>query len=226
MILQGYDFYHLFTKHKCSLQVGGSDQWANILNGVDLVHKITGKHAYGLTIPLLTTASGTKMGKTGEGKAIWLNADKTSPYDFWQYFRNSHDADVRKLFYAFTELEMDQIDLILKGDINEAKKILADEVTTLLHGADVLPTIHKTVEQVFENKAGNLDSLPKLTVLHEKLLDTLVENGLYPSRSLAKNGILSGAVKVDDEKIMDIAATVDWKKGMVLSVGKKHHYRV
>ncbi|USO02650.1 MAG: tyrosine--tRNA ligase [Alphaproteobacteria bacterium] len=226
MILQGYDFYHLFKNHNCKLQIGGSEQWGNIINGVELIHKIAGKDAYGLTIPLLTTSSGTKMGKTGEGKAIWLNADKTSPYDFWQYFRNAHDKDVEKFLKIFTELPLDQIAVIMKGNINEAKKTLADEVTTLLHGADVLPGIHKTVEQVFENKSGNLDSLPVLKVLHEKLLDTLVENELYASRSLAKNGISSGAVKINDEKITDIAATVKWEKDMILTVGRKHHYRI
>lgn len=228
MLMQGYDFYHLFKEHNCHLQIGGSEQWGNIINGVELVHKALGKEAHALTVPLVTTASGGKMGKTAEGKAIWLNADKTNAYDFWQYFRNVDDRDVKKFFLTFTELSIDEIEALTQGNINEAKKRLADEVTLILHGSESLPVIHQTVATLFENKSGTMDSLPVISITSEdhKLIDALVESRVYNSRSEAKQGITSGAVKIDDAKITDPFATIPWSQHQVLTVGKKNHYRI
>ena len=228
MLIQGYDFYHLFKEYHCHLQIGGSEQWGNIINGVELIHKTLGKEAHALTVPLITTASGGKMGKTAEGKAIWLNADKTNAYDFWQYFRNVDDRDVKKFFLIFTELSVDEIETVTRSDINEAKKRLADEVTALLHGPHSLSTIHQTVAALFENKSGNIDSLPVIVIdsTDLQLIDALVRGKVYSSRSEAKKGVLSGAIKIDEAKIIDPLTPIAWRQNQILTVGKKHHYRI
>lgn len=232
MLMQGYDFYHLFKEHNCILQIGGSEQWGNIINGVELVHKMLGKEVHALTVPLITTASGAKMGKTADGKAIWLNPDKTSAYDYWQHFRNVDDRDVEKMLHTFTELESSEIKTIMTGNINEAKKYLADEVTTLLHGEASLLEIHKTVATLFEKSAvGDLGAIPVLTVcpqncVYPKLIDVLVNGGVYGSRSEAKNAITSGAVRVNEEKIIDPFAEPSWSNDTIVSVGKKNYYRI
>ena len=167
MILQAFDFHYLNKHHDCILQMGGSDQWGNIVTGVDLTRRFNNKTVYGLTTHLIKTATGAKMGKSADG-AIWLRDDRLPAYDFWQFWRNTHDNDVGKFLKLFTDLPMEEIARLeaLEGaDLNEAKKILADEATKMAHGQDVLPQIHDTVRKVFEAQSGGgVDGLPRVDV--------------------------------------------------------------
>ena len=235
MIMQGYDFVELNRRYGTVLQMGGSDQWGNIINGVDLSHRMDGKQLYALTTPLLTKSSGEKMGKSASG-AVWLNADLFSPYDFWQYFRNAEDADVEKWLKIFTRLPLDEIARLgaLGGnEINEAKKILATEVTAIVHGRDAAEQAAATAQATFE--AGAIDlSLPTIEVPRGELdaglglLNAMVTAGLAGSNGEARRHVQSGAVRINDTVTDDARATLDsaalLSEGVIkLSVGKKKH---
>ena len=235
MIMQGYDFVELNKRHGTVLQMGGSDQWGNIINGVDLSHRMGGAQLYALTTPLLTKASGEKMGKSASG-AVWLNGDLFSAYDFWQYFRNTEDADVGKFLKIFTRLPLDEIarlEALGGNEINEAKKVLATEVTAIVHGREHAEQALKTAAATFE--AGALDlSLPTADVAKSDLtagigiLAALVAAGLAASNGEGRRHIQSGAVRVNDEIVSDERAALGTgallAEGVIkLSVGKKKH---
>ena len=235
MIMQGYDFTVLNKQYGAVLQMGGSDQWGNIINGVELSHKMGGPQLYGLTTPLLTKTSGEKMGKSASG-AVWLIGDLFSPYDFWQYFRNTEDADVVKWLKIFTRLSLDEISKIgaLGGsEINEAKKILATEVTAIVHGREAAEQAAATAANTFESGAIDL-SLPTTDVSKGDLasgiglLNALVQAGLAGSNGEARRHVQSGAVRVNDELVFDDRLTLGTAallpEGVIkLSVGKKKH---
>ncbi|HEY0034054.1 MAG TPA: tyrosine--tRNA ligase [Devosia sp.] len=235
MIMQGYDFTELNRRYGTVLQMGGSDQWGNIINGVDLNHRMGGEQLYALTTPLLTKASGEKMGKSASG-AVWLNGDLFSPYDFWQYFRNTEDADVVKFLKIFTRLPLGEIEKLgaLGGnEINEAKKVLATEVTAIVHGRAAAEDASHAARQTFE--AGAIDlSLPTANVTHAELaggvgiLAALVTAGLAGSNGEARRHVQSGAVRVNDAVIEDDKLSIGdnalLPEGVIkLSVGKKRH---
>jgi len=235
MIMQGYDFVELNRQYGTVLQMGGSDQWGNIINGVDLSHRMGGAQLYALTTPLLTTASGQKMGKTANG-AVWLNGDLFSPYDFWQYFRNTEDADVGRFLKIFTRLPLDEIarlEALGGAEINDAKKVLATEVTAIVHGREAAERAEVTARTTFE--AGAIDlSLPTAEIGKSELnagigiLTALVKAGLAASNGEARRHIQSGAVRLNDTLVEDERATVDegslLPEGVVkLSVGRKKH---
>jgi tyrosyl-tRNA synthetase len=237
MILQAYDFLILNQRYQCFLQMGGSDQWGNIVNGVELTRRIAHNHVFGLTSPLITTSSGAKMGKTASG-AIWLNADKLPAYEYWQFWRNTEDADVGRYLRLFTEIPMDEVKKLeqLQGaEINEAKKILADAATTLAHGKDCLPDIHHTIAKVFEHQAdGDVSSLPSITIpissLNQgiALIDLLVEAGLCTSKSEARRLIQGNGARLNDSPVSEMAFMVSstslLSEGYLkLSSGKKKH---
>lgn len=237
MILQAYDFAHLANHNNCVLQMGGSDQWGNIINGVELGRRVSQKHLFGLTAPLITTASGEKMGKTAGG-AVWLRGDKLSPYDFWQYWRNTQDADVGRFLRLFTELpmaEIEKLEALQDQDINEAKKILADEVTRMLHGEDALLEARNTAEQLFEKKSGgDLSALPCIQITKTQfatgmaIVDLFVESGLASSKGEAKRLIRGGGARLNDETVNDedkqvTPADMIHEEGIKLSAGKKKH---
>jgi tyrosyl-tRNA synthetase len=235
MIMQGYDFVELNRRYGCVLQMGGSDQWGNIINGVDLSHRMGGPQLYALTTPLLTKASGEKMGKSASG-AVWLNGDLFSAYDFWQYFRNTEDADVGKFLKIFTRLPLDEITLLasLGGtEINEAKKVLATEVTAIVHGREAAQRAEVTARATFE--AGSIElSLPTTEVGKSELaagvgiLAALVKVGLAASNGEARRHIQSAAVRVNDTVIenerLTLTASNLLPEGVIkLSVGRKKH---
>ena len=234
MILQAYDFVELSRRHNVCLQMGGSDQWGNIVNGVELGRRTDDVSLFGLTVPLLTTASGAKMGKTASG-AVWLNEERLSAYDYWQYWRNAEDADVVKFFRLFTDLPLDEIAEIEKLEgaaINEAKIRLANEVTALCHGWDAANAAAETARKTFE--LGTVgDDLPTVDISAAELdagigvLEALTRTGLTQSNGDARRQIKGGAIRVNDEKVEDdkltlgAASLVD---GMIkLSMGKKKH---
>ena len=235
MILQAYDFMELSRRNGCVLQMGGSDQWGNIVNGIDLTRRVDEKQLFGLTVPLLTTASGAKMGKTAGG-AVWLNDDKLPSYDYWQYWRNTEDADVGKFLRLFTELPLDEIERLEKlegAEINEAKKILAHEATLLCHGEEAAVRAAETAQKTFEQGAFGGD-LPSIEVARGELdgglglLEALTRAGLTATNGEARRFVQQSAVKINDEKIDDPRAQLD--AGMLnadgvikLSVGKKKH---
>src|SRR5690606_38183648 len=208
--MQGYDFVELNRRYGTVLQMGGSDQWGNIINGVDLSHRMEGAQLYALTTPLLTKSSGEKMGKSASG-AVWLNGDLFSPYDFWQYFRNSEDADVGKFLKIFTRLPLDEIarlDALGGTEINEAKKPLATEVTAIVHGRETAEQAASTAATTFE--AGAIDlSLPTAEITRAELnagyglLSALVAAGLAATNGEARRHIQSGAVRVNDTTTTD-----------------------
>jgi len=232
MIMQGYDFVELNRRHGCVLQMGGSDQWGNIINGVDLSHRMGGARLYALTTPLLTTASGQKMGKTANG-AVWLNKELFSPYDFWQYFRNTEDADVERFLKIFTRLPLGEIARIAAAEINEAKKILATEATAIVHGRAAAEQARETARATFEQGAIDL-SLPSVDVSRSELnagigiLAACVKAGLAASNSEARRHIKSKALRVNDKPVSDERASVGEadllpENVIKLSVGKKRH---
>ncbi|WP_300391977.1 tyrosine--tRNA ligase [Henriciella sp.] len=235
LLLQSYDFLELYRRHNCRLQLGGSDQWGNILGGVDLVHKADGGDSYGLTAHLITTASGGKMGKTADG-AVWLNADRRSPYEYWQFWRNTEDADVGRFLRLFTDLPIEEIQALerLQGaDINKAKMALANAATTLLHGADAAAEAARAAEAVFG--AGTTDdALPTAEVPLASVRDGLLtaaaftEAGLTQSNGEARRLIKQGAAKVNDIAVTDQNAVLNEKDigengAIKLSAGKKRH---
>ncbi|KNG95495.1 tyrosine--tRNA ligase [Pseudaestuariivita atlantica] len=231
MILQAYDFLELNRRYGCLLQMGGSDQWGNIVNGIDLTRRVLDAEIYGLTSPLLTTSDGKKMGKSQSG-AVWLNADMLSPYEFWQFWRNTTDADVGRFLKLYTELPLDECDRLgaLAGsEINEAKIVLANEVTTLLHGADAAKAAEATAREVFE-KGGTGDDLPTLEVaagdLPLSIVQAFVKSGLAGSGKEAKRLIAENGARIDDAPLTDAGLMLDagaLASPVKLSAGKKRH---
>ncbi|WP_170372403.1 tyrosine--tRNA ligase [Ruegeria arenilitoris] len=233
MILQAYDFLELNRRYSCILQMGGSDQWGNIVNGIDLTRRVLDHEIYGLTTPLLTTSDGRKMGKS-QGGAIWLNGDMLSPYEFWQFWRNTTDADVGRFLKIFTELPVDECDRMgaLQGsEINEAKIRLANEVTTLLHGPEAAAKAEATAREVFE-KGGVGGDLPTLTLTAEDLGDgisivqLIVKSGLAKSGKEAKRLISENGARLDDAPLTDAGLMIDaaaLSSPIKLSAGKKRH---
>lgn len=233
MLMQAYDFHELHNRHACALQLGGSDQWGNIVNGVELCRRKDGAEVFGLTTPLLTTASGKKMGKTESG-AVWLNADMCSPYDYWQYWRNTEDADVEKMLALFTTLPMDEVRRLgaLEGaEINEAKKTLATEATALLHGREAAGSAAQTAQQTFEKGALGGD-LPTIELgmgdisAGAPMIDQFIAAGLCASKGEARRHIKAGALKINDKPVSEERNlnTDDIVDGAVkLSIGKKKH---
>ena len=234
MIAQSYDFVELSRRYGCNLQMGGSDQWGNIIMGVDLGRRMGTQQLYALTTPLLTTASGAKMGKTAQG-AVWLNAEQFSPYDFWQYWRNTEDADVVKFLKLFTHLPMGEIARLAAlggAEINEAKKILATEATAILHGRAEAEKAAETARQTFEQGLAAAD-LPAIAI--EKavfddgfgVLAAFVKAGLVPSTGEARRQIKAGGLRVNDAVVTDERASLvasDLVDGAIkLSFGKKKH---
>jgi len=235
MVCQAYDFVELSRRTGCRLQMGGSDQWGNIVNGVDLGRRMGTPQLFALTTPLLTTSSGAKMGKTAQG-AVWLNADQFSPYEFWQYWRNVEDADVVKFLKLFTILPMGEIEKLARlqgAEINEAKKALADAATTLLHGADAARTAAETARQTFEEGAI-AENLPTVEIGRAELdagtsvLNAFVKAGLVTSNGEARRQIKGGGLRVNDvpvtdEKMLLAAANLTPEGVIKLSLGKKRH---
>jgi tyrosyl-tRNA synthetase len=224
MILQAYDFLELSRRVDCRLQLGGSDQWGNIVNGVELGRRIDGTQLYGLTTPLITTADGGKMGKTERG-AVWLNAEQLAPYDYWQFWRNAQDGDVGKFLRLFTDLPLDEIGRLesLGGsEINEAKKVLADAATAMAHGDDAARSSAETARRTFEEGAAG-ESLPTLKVAGEiGLVDALVGLGLCASKNEARRLIAQGGARIDGEPASEdvtIAVITDVR----VSAGRKKH---
>jgi tyrosyl-tRNA synthetase len=224
MILQGYDFLELSRRADCRLQLGGSDQWGNIVNGIELCRRVDGTQAFGLTTPLLTTADGGKMGKTEKG-AVWLNADQLSPYDYWQFWRNTQDADVGTFLRRFTDLplgEIRRLEALAGSEINTAKKILADEATALAHGPQAAEAAAETARRTFEEGSAG-EALPTLKVAREiALVDALVGLGLVASKNEARRLIQQGGAKVDGEKA-DEDRVVAVSGEVRISAGKKKH---
>jgi len=235
MVCQAYDFVELSRRVGCRLQMGGSDQWGNIVNGVDLGRRMGSPQLFALTTPLLTTASGAKMGKTAHG-AVWLNADQFSPYDFWQYWRNVEDRDVVKFLKLFTTLPISEIEKLaaLQGsEINEAKKALADAATTLLHGAEAARTAAETARQTFEEGAI-AENLPTVEVPRAELnagmgvLAAFVKAGLVASNGEARRQIKGGGLRVNDvavtdEKMLLTPENLTPEGVIKLSLGRKRH---
>ncbi|NIY78940.1 tyrosine--tRNA ligase [Celeribacter sp. HF31] len=233
MILQAYDFLELNRRYDCLLQMGGSDQWGNIVNGIDLTRRVLDNEIYGLTTPLLTTSDGRKMGKS-QGGAVWLNSEMLSPYEFWQFWRNTTDADTGRFLKLYTDLPVEECERLgaLEGsEINEAKIILANEVTTLLHGAEAAQAAEATAREVFE-KGGVGDDLPTVDLAASDIGDGIsivqlfVKSGLADSGKAAKRLFAEGGAKVNDEDHKDagLLVTADMlKEPMKLSAGKKRH---
>lgn len=234
MIMQGYDFVELYRQYGVRLQMGGSDQWGNIINGIDLGHRLNTPQLYCVTTPLLTTSSGAKMGKTASG-AVWLNGDLFSPYDFWQYFRNTEDADVERFLKVFTRLPLDEIAKLAAlggAEINEAKKILATEVTAIVHGRAAADQAGETARLAFEEGQA-ATSLPTVAVPKSEIdagmgyLAAFVMAGLAASNGEARRQIKGGALKVNDTPVTDergqITASDVIDGAVKLSMGKKKH---
>jgi tyrosyl-tRNA synthetase len=227
MILQGYDFLELSRRAACRLQLGGSDQWGNIVNGIELARRVDGTTVYGVTAPLITTADGGKMGKTERG-AVWLNADLLAPYDYWQFWRNVQDADVGRFLRLFTDLPLDEIGRLeaLQGaEINDAKKLLADQATSLLHGPEAAREAAETARRTFEEGEGG-DALPTLKVAGEiGIVAALTTLGFTASNGEARRKIAEGAVRLNGVAIKDPAFTITLEGGepLKLSLGKKRH---
>ena len=233
MILQAYDFLELNRRYGCLLQMGGSDQWGNIVNGIDLTRRVLDHEIYGLTSPLLTTSDGRKMGKS-QGGAVWLNGDMLSPYEFWQFWRNSTDADVGRFLKLYTDLPLDECNRLgaLQGsEINEGKIILANEVTTLLHGAEAAQAAEATAREVFE-RGGAGEDLPTLTLSAEELGDGISVVQLFTRAGLAKSGkdakrlIAENGARLNDEPVATAGQMIgpdDLAQPIKLSAGKKRH---
>ena len=224
MILQAYDFLELSKRIGCRLQLGGSDQWGNIVNGVELTRRIAGTQLYGVTTPLITTADGGKMGKTAAG-AVWLNSEQLSPYDYWQFWRNAHDKDVGRFLRLFTDLPLDEIARLeaLEGsEINTAKKILADEATSLAHGNAAAQAAAETARMTFEEGSSG-ESLPTMKIEAPLLLtEALLGLGLVASKNEARRLIQQGGAKVDGEKA-ETDVTIRPGTEVRISAGKKKH---
>ena len=235
MILQAYDFLELNKKENCSLQIGGSDQWGNIVNGIELIKRYSNKQAYGLTTPLITLASGAKMGKTETG-AIWLDKKLLSPYDYWQFWRNIDDNDVIKFLKMFTDLNIEEINKIKDENINKLKIILANEATSMLHGKNEALSAEKTAKKTFdENSLG--ENLPSIDVkLNDKndginIIDLIVLSNLEKSKSEIRRLIKAKGIKINNQIVTDDKYLIQKKlfndNGFLkLSIGKKKHLKV
>jgi len=233
MMLQAYDFYELYKRQKCILQIGGSDQWGNIVNGTDLIKRKDKKQAYGLTTPLLTTSSGAKMGKTEKG-AIWLNKKMLSPYDYWQFWRNIDDKDVINFLKLFTDLDIEKIENLKNNqDINELKILLANETTALLHGVKASKDSELTAKKTFEDRSVGKD-LPTIKIRKNELsnginiLDLVLLTKLGNSKSEVRRMIKNSGLKINNELITDenkvfYQNNFDQNHGMKVSHGKKQH---
>jgi tyrosyl-tRNA synthetase len=226
MILQAYDFLELSRLAGCRLQLGGSDQWGNIVNGIELTRRIDGTEVYGVTSPLITTADGAKMGKTAAG-AVWLSPDMLSPYDYWQFWRNTADADVGRFLKLFTDLPLEEIarlESLPGAEINQAKVVLATEATAMLHGRAAAEAAAATARETFE-AGGAGDNLPTLaTGGSVSVLAALTGLGFCASNGEAKRKIAEGAVRVDDQPVSDPSLTIEVRDAPVkLSLGKKKH---
>ncbi len=233
MILQAYDFLELNRRYGCALQMGGSDQWGNIINGIDLTRRVLDHEIFGLTTPLLTTSDGKKMGKS-QGGAIWLDGEMLSPYEFWQFWRNTTDADVGRFLKLYTELpleECERLGALAGSEINEAKIVLANEVTALLHGRDAAAAAEATAREVFE-KGGMGDDLPRLTLRADdigegvSIVQLITRSGLAGSGKEAKRLIAEGGARMNDAAITDAGLMItasDLATPLKLSAGKKRH---
>ena len=237
MIMQSYDFYYLFQHYDCNMQFGGDDQWSNMLGGTELIRRKLGKDAHAMTITLLTDSQGKKMGKTA-GNAVWLDANKTSPYDFYQYWRNVDDADVMKCIRMLTFLPLEQIHEMESWEgsrLNQAKEILAFELTAMVHGEEEAKKAEAAAKALFGGGAGSAD-MPTLELSESDLADNgadimtlLVKTGLCPSKSDARRNIQQGGVTANDEKVSDISKVFraeELRKGVILKRGKKNFYKV
>ena len=233
MILQAYDFYELNKSNKCNLQIGGSDQWGNIVNGVELIKRESGNQAFGLTTPLITLASGTKMGKTEKG-AVWLNKEMLSPYDYWQFWRNTDDRDVLKFLKMFTDLSLDKIEKEKDKDINELKILLANNATEMLHGIKAAKNSEKLAKNTFkENSTG--ENLPGIKLNNDILSKNIVELISFVNKDISKSEIRrlikSNGIKLNNESVLDEKYIIDPNlfsdKGFIkLSIGKKKHFKI
>ncbi len=237
MVLQAFDFLELSRREGCVLQMGGSDQWGNIVNGIELARRIDQRQLFGLTTPLLTTASGTKMGKTAGG-AIWLNSERLSPYEFWQFWRNTEDDDVARFLRLFTELPLDEVQRLGKlqgAEINEAKQVLANEVTRLAHGDAAAREAEETAHRTF-TEGGSAEGLPSIEVpgadleAGTPLAALLHMSGLVTSRSEGRRLIKGGGAKLNGEPVADenaLATLADLRDGsLMLTAGRKRHVLV
>jgi tyrosyl-tRNA synthetase len=227
MILQGYDFLELSRRAACRLQLGGSDQWGNIVNGIELARRVDGTQVYGLTTPLLTTADGGKMGKTEKG-AVWLNQDQLGPYDYWQFWRNAQDGDVGRFLRLFTDLplgEIARLEALQGSEINEAKKALADAATAMLHGDEAAREAAETARKTFEEGAAG-EALPTLQVNGQiSIVIALTVLGFAASNGEARRKIAEGAVRLNGVAIIDPTFQIALEEGepLKLSLGKKRH---
>ena len=229
MIMQSYDFYYLFKNYDCNLQFGGDDQWSNMLGGTELIRRTLGKDASAMTITLLTDSNGMKMGKTA-GNAVWLDAEKTSPYDFFQYWRNVGDADVIKCIKMLTFLPLSEIREMEKwegSELNRAKEILAFELTKLVHGEEKAEKALEAARAVFGG-SGSSDNMPTVAVESNEIgvLDALTASGLAPSKGEARRLVQQGGVSVNDERISDVNYKITVGDGVVLRKGKKQFVKL
>ena len=233
MLLQSYDFLYLHDKYNCKMQIGGNDQWSNIIGGVELIRKVGSDDSYGLTFKLLTTAEGKKMGKTAKG-ALWLNPDKTSPYEFYQYWRNIGDTEVEKVLKLLTFLPDEEVNKLasLEGEkINEAKKVAAFEITKLIHGEEEAKKAEETAKALFEG-SGNLENMPttKIESTDISLVDAIVLTQIAPSKGQARKLIEQGGITLNDEKINDTnykLSDKDFKQGSaIIRKGKKTYHKL
>tara|TARA_Y100000816_G_scaffold290251_1_gene278492 strand:+ start:1450 stop:2679 length:1230 start_codon:yes stop_codon:yes gene_type:complete len=234
MILQAYDFLELNKKKDCVLQIGGSDQWGNIVNGVDLIKRDSGKQAYGLTTPLITLATGEKMGKTADG-AIWLDKKFLSPYDYWQFWRNTDDRDVIKFLKFFTDLNINEIESLNNKNINDLKILLANKTTEMLHGKNDAIKSEKTARETFSGKSSGFN-LPSIKIDksffqdHTTIIDLIIISKLENSKSEIRRLIKGNAIKIDDKNINSDKFLVTTKlfrqNFLKLSIGKKRHFKI
>lgn len=233
MLMQSYDFLYLHDKYNCKIQIGGNDQWSNIIGGVELIRKVGADDSYGLTFKLLTTAEGKKMGKTEKG-ALWLNSEKTSPYEFYQYWRNIGDTEVKKVLNMLTFLpdeEVEKLASLKDENINEAKKIAAFEITKLIHGEEEAIKAEETTKALFEGQ-GNLENMPSTKIEEANILltDAIVLTKIAQSKGQAKTLIEQGGISLNDQKITDIGYKLseeDFKEGIaILKKGKKIYHKL
>ena len=237
MILQSYDFYQLYKKHDCILQMGGSDQWGNIVSGVELIRRILQKNSYGLTTPLITLSSGAKMGKTEKG-AVWLDQKMFTPYDYWQFWRNTSDDDVKKFLNYFTEIEVNELSEKIENekDINNLKILLANEATTIMHGTKAAKDCAATAKETFV-KGGLGKNIPVKTISKKKLsqginiIELIFQNGLINSKSEVRRILKNNGIRVNDNVISDEKKIINMENvskdnSIKLSIGKKNHLKV
>lgn len=239
MLLQAYDFLHLYRTHNCLLQIGGNDQWGNILAGIDLVRRIHGKTVYGLTLPLITTASGSKMGKTEKG-AVWLDPQKTTPYEYYQFWINTDDRDVKRFLLLFTLLSIEEIERLInlaqEEGWNKAKQVLAFEATAITHGREIAEQVHKSAQSVFYGNGSHLDSLPTSIYSVEKIREGIpayilfAETGLCSTRSEARRLISEGGGYINNCRVQKFDMNIDEsfvRDGIILlRAGKKKYHKI